>query len=249
MPAVRTLSLPSSKRVANVGGFVLSATMTSPPGPHLAWCPHSTNPLDFTDSCIRDAWSSIGPAAIVALFLLGALVPLPEFIRRPFRQFLSIEEAEALEGDFNVRDSPAPAKSFWRTALFTSVGVLQSLVWLALASFHFYTDSQRDYVRRGLFFLLISFTWLYTALLPAFKSSARPPYKLLVVYTALLLGGLMKAAGALYHSHLSQWDWIAIWLNIGSVLVVMIGLMSMPMNVPSEKVKDAIVGSHGIRVI
>ncbi|KAJ3509036.1 hypothetical protein NMY22_g16428 [Coprinellus aureogranulatus] len=214
------------------------------------WCPHAHSALDISDSCIRDAWSSIIPAVIVSTFILLSLFNhtvkkdvLPKSFKRLFQPFLTIEEAEALEnggGGSPTRTKAVVLPPLWRTLLFSGTGVLQTLIWLGLASYHFYTDPAKHRLAGGLFPLLTACAWLYTALRPVIKPSVTPMYDLLVVYVALFCGGCLKLGGALMHSHWAMVDWVAAWLNLGMVLVVLAGLASMPMNVPSEEVAGEI---------
>ncbi|KAJ2929604.1 hypothetical protein H1R20_g7490, partial [Candolleomyces eurysporus] len=217
---------------------------------HHSWCPHATSAIDFSDSCIRDAWSSLTPAAIVSLFILVSLLRrilanhqvVPESVKRPFRPFLTVEEAEALEGDEEDFKPSTETKPTWRTVLFTVVGLLQTLVWLGLASFHFYTDSPKKYILGGLFPLLVACSWLYTSLRPVVRPSLTPQYDVLAVYVALLCGCVLKLGGALYHSRWVPLDWIAAWLNALGLVVVLSAILSMPLNVPSRRVDKEEIG-------
>lgn len=221
------------------------------------WCPHAHSALDVSDSCVRDAWSSVVPASIVFALILLSLFNrtvktaiLPESIKRLFRPFLTIEEAEALDGGGEISaSSKAAIPSLWRTVLFAGSGILQTLIWLGLASYHFYTDPAKHRIAGGIFPLLTAFAWLYTGLRPIIKPSVTPMYDLLVVYSTLLCGGCLKLGGALVHSHWATVDWIAAWLNLGMVLLVLTGLAGMPLNVPSEKIEGEIVSLNLARVV
>jgi hypothetical protein len=221
-----------------------------------AWCPHAQGVLDVSDPCIRDAWSSAVPAVIVSGLVLYSLFNravksslLPEGFQRLFRPFLTIEEAEILEGDGGehpgAKETAGSTPTLWRTILFAATGVLQTLIWLGLASYRFYTDSTKHPVVGGLFPLLTAYSWSYTALRPVIKPGVTPLYDLLAVYTALFCGGCLKLGGALMHSH--NWemlDWVAVGLNLAMASVVLVGLFGMPMNVPSESIEGEIVSVH-----
>ncbi|KAF6756229.1 multidrug resistance-associated ABC transporter [Ephemerocybe angulata] len=226
-------------------------------GHHHTWCPHATSVVDISDSCIRDAWSSLTPAAIVALFLLVSLLRrtvkkpiIPESISKLWRPFLPIEEAEALEGDEGEDETDEDLKkatstgqrSVWRTVLFAVTGLFQTLVWLGLASYHFYTDAPKTRALGGLFALLTAGTWFYTGLRPVIRPSATAMSDLLVVYIALLCGGVLKLGGEMIHSHWEPLEWVAAWLNIGSLLVVLSALFSMPLNIPSSRINKDDIG-------
>lgn len=215
-----------------------------------SWCPHATSILDFSDACIRDAWASLTPAALVSLFILVSLLRrifanhqvVPENVKRIFRPFLTVEEAEALEGGEEDFKPSTGTKPTWRTVLFSVVGLLQTLVWLGHASFHLYTDSPKKRILGGLFPFLVACSWLYTSLRPIVRPSLTPQYDVLAVYVALLCGGSLKLAGALYHSHWVPLDWIAVWLNAFGLVVVLSVILSMPLNIPGRRVdKEEIV--------
>lgn len=223
---------------------------------HHPWCPHATGVFDISNPCIRAAWSSIIPAAVVALFVLGALLRpvlptafIPELIRQPFRPFVTIEEAEALEGgdvddedETHFKGTTGTTSSLWRTVLFVVVGLLQSLCWLGLASYHFYTDAPKHQAAGGLFSILVATTWFYTTVRPIVRPQPTAMYDVLVVYVALLLGGLLNIGGALVHSHWERQTWVASGVNVLAILVVLAGLLSMPLNIPTGKVhKEDIV--------
>lgn len=221
----------------------LNATMSLLAGHRQAWCPAATHSFDFTDACILEAWSLLTPAATVALFTLVAssrFIPVPivpEEFKQLFRQYLTIEEAEALEGEdgcgVDEREEMGECSgAVWRTVVFSSVGLAQTLVWLGISSYDFYSDG------RGFFALANSATWFYTTLRPILKSGRKPPYDLLLVYALLLCGASVLLGGALLASESSR---MAAFANLVSILLVLSILLSMPMNVPRAKIRDALV--------
>ncbi|TFK26992.1 hypothetical protein FA15DRAFT_614912 [Coprinopsis marcescibilis] len=256
---------------------------------HHSWCPHADSPVDWSDSCIRDAWSAAVPALVVVLLLVwssaravgltawtGTLIP--EGIKELFRPFITVQEAEALGGrdetDSDDKASTTPATTtpttthapLWTTVIFAVVGVFQTLVWLGIASYHFYSDSETTYFLNGLFPLLIAFAWFYTALRPTLWPSRTVLYDLFTVYVALLCAGILRVGGALWEkgtigsggnaerTHLEwafavskhDWqraDWAGASLNVFAVLFVLGVLLSMPLNLPTEHIEASKIGT------
>ena len=86
------------------------------------------NAFDIGDARVRAIWSATVPAALVLVYIIHS-IKLPKFIKQvtrylkaPFRQFITLEEAEALDSEepLEKQDAYAP---LWSTL---------ALSWIAL---------------------------------------------------------------------------------------------------------------------
>ncbi|KAH6873975.1 multidrug resistance-associated ABC transporter [Coprinopsis sp. MPI-PUGE-AT-0042] len=211
----------------------------------LPWCPHASTPFDIADGCIRDAWSSIAPAAVVGLLctysairVLGITRRVPDSLKEPFKPFISVEEAEAIDADENgPTTTHSTPQAVWRTLVFATLGLLQTLVWLALGAYNLYLGESP--FNAGLFSLLIAATWAYTVIRTVLHRGPAPPYDVLIAYVAILCGAILKVGGELWQEQhdWSRLGWASAWSNLVVVLVTLSVLLSMPLNHLSETAK------------
>ncbi|KAH6888231.1 multidrug resistance-associated ABC transporter [Coprinopsis sp. MPI-PUGE-AT-0042] len=209
------------------------------------WCPHASSPFDIEDGCIRDAWSSIAPGAVVGLLCTysairasGITRRVPESLKEPFKPFISVEEAEAIDADeSDPTPTHSPPQAVWRTLVFATLGLLQTLVWLALGAYNLYLGESP--FNAGLFSLLIAATWAYTVIRTVLHRGPAPPYDVLIAYVAILCGAVLKVGGELWQEQhdWSRLGWASAWSNLVVVLVTLSVLLSMPLNHLSETAK------------
>lgn len=213
-------------------------------GHTLPLCSHAETPFDIGDGCIRDAWSAVGPAAVVvvlcassAIQALGITRHVPEVIKEPFRSFLTVEEAEAIDADEAGPVSTTPqATPVWKTIIFTGLGLVETLVCSALGTYNLYVGPP---FHSGMFALVIAATWVYTVIRAALHRSPTPPYDVFTVYLALLAGAILKVGGELWQQQHSwnRLSWASAWSNLGVVLVNLSVLLSMPLGQPTKMVR------------
>ncbi|KAJ7664588.1 multidrug resistance-associated ABC transporter [Mycena polygramma] len=219
-------------------------------------CP-DTGLFDLTDACVRGTWAVLTPALLVLAFCAVKFhPPLPPAIRRlvrtvqaPFAQFLTLEEAEGLllgeeieavdRETKGTRDMPV-----WRPLLVV-IGVAQCVVWIGIAAFLFATQTR---AWPGVSALLVSGSWLYTALRAATHLTATPPYDLLTLYLVYFVGGLVQLVGYLFEYSVDgvplpgRGVLLGMALNLGSTLAVLLAVLRMPLNVPSSRIDVSQIG-------
>ncbi|KAF9007209.1 multidrug resistance-associated ABC transporter [Cyathus striatus] len=224
-------------------------------------CRTSISFFDFTDSCTRALWISTLPAALVVLICIFSVrLPLPgplrnavEAAKAPFRAFLTLDEAEALigddrgdiEGDVNVEEkAEAPP---WKTSTIVIVGLLQALFNAVFAVMIYITNgiSSSPHSITHYFFLLLSMSWLYTSARGMLKPFSTAPLDLFAVYLVLFAGTLMHIGGVLYeyqvhNNKIERFAIVVIGAQFASIILVLGVVLSMPLAVPSPRLKKEI---------
>ncbi|KZT66167.1 hypothetical protein DAEQUDRAFT_813713 [Daedalea quercina L-15889] len=221
-------------------------------------CRTSGGLLDLASPCIREFWTAVLPLALVVVFLTSAL-PQPKGIRiavavfqRPFRNFLSLPEAEALDTDEKterVTRAGKPPVPLWRSLLLALVALTEALVWLGLACYSLAVIPVD--VHHALVGFALAFVWLYAAVRPIASPSATPPVDLLVFYTLQLVTSTLALGGLLFDSNVRGYPNPAPWVLAGHVVdlaaiaLLLLVVFSMPLGVPSDKVEKDKIG-HSI---
>ncbi|KIP06892.1 hypothetical protein PHLGIDRAFT_128004 [Phlebiopsis gigantea 11061_1 CR5-6] len=212
--------------------------------------------LDLTSACVRDSWSALVPTAFILLVALTS-TPLPTTLKRvlrvigrPFQDFLTLPEAEALLSDDLRSDEPAvdtSAVPLWRTVLLSLVALTETLAWLVLGSYRFAV--QPESLWEDLQPFIIAASWLYATCRPIAKPTATPPYDLFVLYCLRLILGLLVFGGVLYdHTVYGEplpgaWTITGHVVNIVALCVLLAVTFSMPLAVPSHFTKAEDVGT------
>ncbi|KAF8144221.1 ABC transporter type 1, transmembrane domain-containing protein, partial [Mycena galopus ATCC 62051] len=218
-------------------------------------CPGTTL-LDLGDGCVRDTWSALVPALLVLAFCaIKFHPPFPSPIRRlvravqtPFKQFLSLREAEGLLSpglqDVGVEDAAKYDVPVWRPVLVV-IGVVQSVVWIGFAASSFVMEAP---LYQGLRQLLLGNTWMYTVARAAVHTSATPPYDLFVLYVVYFVIGIVKIGGYVFEHNVDGIPFpgppvlAGICVYIASTLAVLLAVLSMPLNVPSSRTNVSQIG-------
>jgi hypothetical protein len=224
------------------------------------FCTQSSSPWNFRDSCVRESWSSLLPAAFVA-FICISYAPLPggfvgaslASIKSQMQQFLTLEEAEALDADGDAsRDADMineadcqhdkrKAIAFWRTVLLSAISVLETLVWSSVGIFRLATDGRE--VWRSLQPALIAATWLYASARSILRPTAAPPFDLFSLFAIHLAAGVLLLGGLLYDSSLlgkpSPPSLVLVGLitNIAALVALLGVILRMPFAVPSRRIR------------
>lgn len=161
--------------------------------------------------------------------------------RAPFKQFLTLREAEGLlipgmEG-IEVEQVVRYDIPVWRPLL-AVIGVVQCIAWVGLSAFSFATEER---VWMGISELLVSATWMYTVVRAATHLTATPPYDLFTLYLVYFVTGFIQFAGYLFEYSvdgipLPGWPvLVGMCVNVASTLVVLLAVLTMPLNVPSGR--------------
>ncbi|KAL1748165.1 hypothetical protein HDZ31DRAFT_30137 [Schizophyllum fasciatum] len=216
--------------------------------------------LDFTSACVRDVWSALLPAAAVLLLCLGA-TPLPASVRRvlntlraPFRTFLPLHEAEAIDLA-EEEEKPAPssvtiesAPPLWRTVAITFIGLVETLCWIATASFTIIVYDGN--VLEGLQALVIAATWLYATVRPVARPPTTVPWDLFVVYCAHLIGAVLLLGGAIFDHDVyasplpGPAALVAQLLHVAAVIFLLAIVLQTPLDLPSQKINKEDIGTR-----
>ena len=216
-------------------------------------------PFDFRNSCVRLSWTALFSAGLV-LLLLVASAPVPErvkpwleVIKSPFKTYITLAEAEALDAraagdekdveleELNSSDNSSVAVPLWRSLVLSWLGLVQTLVWLAVGSYTLVVEPSHGWVTLCL--VLISLSWLYATVRPIFHPMATPPMDLFSLYCIHLVAGTLLFGGAFYERDVagaplpSSIAVAGLILNLIAVLVLIAVVLRMPMGIPSHRVR------------
>jgi len=218
-----------------------------------------TNLLDFGDPFVRELWACILPSALVILFCVN-LIPVPERVRslwqrvsRPFRNSLTLEQAEAYEAAHEIKKgSPTdhstptkPATSILRTIGLSGLALLQVLVWLGLGSYSFAVHAKNW---DAIMSVVTATTWLYASLRPIIWSSQTVSYDLFALYLAHILTGLVVLGGSFFDHSVYQLPLpspvvlAARVVNLSVLAILFVIVLNMPFAVPSARINKDDVG-------
>ncbi|KAF7352973.1 Multidrug resistance-associated ABC transporter [Mycena venus] len=172
----------------------------------LILCPNSEpNPLAFDDPCVRASWSALLPAILVVALCIASL-PFPAilkqysvFLFKPFQEFLTVEEAEALCGASLSPDVSPPPGSRGTTTVLASLAFVEVLLWVGVGIFEVASGTLGT--GKVLPFLFAT-SWCYAFVLPLVTSPIiTAPITLfwlfLIEFTGavVLLGGVLLGYG------------------------------------------------------
>ncbi|KAJ6577612.1 multidrug resistance-associated ABC transporter [Mycena capillaripes] len=218
-------------------------------------CPNA-GLLDLRDACVRSTWATVVPTFLVLAFCAVKFhPPLPAPIRRlvraakaPFEQFLTLREAEGLllpgTDGIEVEDAAQYDIPVWRPLL-AVIGVGQCVAWIGIAAFSFATEAR---VWPGISEMLVSGTWMYTAVRAAIHLSATPPYDLFALYLVYFVTGIIQVAGYLFEYSVdgiplpSRLVLAGMGVNVAITSIVLLAVLTMPLNVPSSRTDVAQIG-------
>ncbi|KAI0048026.1 multidrug resistance-associated ABC transporter [Auriscalpium vulgare] len=222
---------------------------------------------DLEKACVRVFWSTALPGAFV-FFLCVASIPPPTWlsklispVTRPFRSYLTLTEAEALNasadnGDTAVFDEGAspskPALSrdalpvMWKTLVLAWIALLETLVWLSVGSLSLAQDEQAAIYTLSPF--VTASAWLYATVRPVLYPKPTPSYDLFSLYSVLFGVELLSLGGFIYDKSvhglpLPPTAIVAVHVaNLAASLLLICTVFSMPVNTPGDRVDRADIG-------
>ena len=223
-------------------------------------CDSDLDPFDFQSQCIREIWGSFLPAGLV-LVLCFLSIPIPralDALRSPFKPYLTLPEAEALDGDIDKISSQddiietAPPSS-WRTVVFVYVGITQCLSWIAHGLYRLHNDP-RD-VFGGVLPFLVAIAWLYTIIRPISHPITTSPFDLFTIYLVLFCVGSLRIGGILFDHNVFGLPWsstitlVALSANLFALLVLLIVVLNTRLALPSNRINKKDIVSYGLHFI
>ncbi|KAL0058578.1 hypothetical protein AAF712_014741 [Marasmius tenuissimus] len=228
-------------------------------------CGHS-GAFKLSDPCVRDSWATVVPLVFVFLLALFS-IPIPKpapvkklirILKSPFRSYLTLHEAEALDtapaaGDEVAEDENRPrveveqVVSLWRTVVLVFVGLLEVMMWTITGSYKLVVDDSST-VWTSVRPLLVACVWIYAVMRPVIRPSVTAPLDLFVVYVLQLVSAVIQFGGALYgHAVLdmpapSVTSIVGNAFNLAAIVVVLAVVFSMPLALPSKRVDKSEIG-------
>ncbi|KAJ7045901.1 hypothetical protein C8F04DRAFT_452844 [Mycena alexandri] len=212
-----------------------------------------SGPFTFEDPCVRSSWNAGLPILVVITICICSLpvrwpAPLTK-LGAPFTAFLTLEAAANLQeiSTETAQDETPDVVPRWRALLFTFVGLLQTIGWIASAVFYFVTAETID-AWTLIQPLLTALSWLYTAVRPIASPPTTAPYDLFLLYVLQFTGGLFLFGGYLFDYAVAVSPLpsvpilVALTANLLVVLVLLCVTVQMPMNLPSAHIKKADIG-------
>ncbi|KAJ4488293.1 ABC transporter type 1, transmembrane domain-containing protein [Lentinula aciculospora] len=216
----------------------------------LKLCP-GASPTEFSDVCIRETWSTLVLTVFVFwLYLFAAphmfypqwVIQLAELVKKPFKTYLTLHEAEALGGDEREEVHVEEHVPLWRTLVFAFVGLVEIILWLATGAYNIALS------RSALNSFLNVFVWSYTVARPVLYPSPTVPYDLFCIYNLQLVSETFQLGGMLFTRDafglpLPSTNIVVLHaVNLCLVVILLAVVLCMPMAIPSRKVNRKDIG-------
>ena len=218
-----------------------------------------SNLLDLGDPFVRELWACIIPSALVILFCTS-LIPVPARARslwrrasRPFRNTLTLEQAEAYEVahetekgrpvDHSVSTKPGPP--VLRTIALPGLALLGALAWLGVGSYTFAVHTE---IRDTILPIVTAATWLYASIRPIVWPSQTIFYDLFALYLAQIVTGFIVLGGSFFDHSVYQLPLpssvvlAARVVNLSVLTVLLTIVLGMPFAIPSTRINKDDVG-------
>lgn len=214
------------------------------------------DPFDFQSQCIRELWSSFLPAGL-ALILCFLSIPIPhvfDILCAPFKTYLQIHEAEALDSNETVIDKissqydagDTQSVPLWRAVVLVFLGIIQCFSLIAIGSYRLYINPKD--VLGGIFPFLTAIAWLYSIIRPISHPIATSPLDLFSIYLLLFSVEFLHIGGIVFDHNILGSPWpstltsVALSANILALLILLIVVVSIPLALPSNRViKEGVV--------
>lgn len=216
--------------------------------------------VDLTKSHVRSALATIPAAVLVSFLVLARSMhpPLPRRVRRvvnklkeTFQPFIGLEEAEALRNnpaeqkvvsvdDDRTLDQSSKSPLQWKSAILVSLGMLETLVWLAITTSILVANPEPW--PDSLFPLLASVTWIYTVFNMVLVARSAVPLEIFAVYCLLLSGSILQIGCVIYDKGVGlppppTWTTIGHGAHLLVILTVLGVVLSIPLKVPPGSVR------------
>ena len=219
-------------------------------------CGNDLDPFDFQSQCVREIWGSFLPAGLV-LVLCFLSIPIPhafDILCSPFKQYITLDEAEALDGEIDKiisRDdmgASAEKVPVWRTVVLVFVGIVQCLSWIAHGSYRLHNDPSDIF--GGLLPFLVAITWSYTIIRPITHPIATSPFDLFSIYLVLFCVGSLRIGGILFDHNVFGSPWpstitlVALSANLLALLVLLIVVLNIRLALPSNRINKEDIVSY-----
>ena len=223
-------------------------------------CGNNLDPFDFQSQCIREIWGSFLPAGLV-LVLCFLSIPIPhalDILCSPFKTYLTLHEAEALDGNIDKissQDDMGDSENvemvpLWRTVVFVFVGIVQCLSWIVHGSYRLHNDP-RD-IFGGVLPFLVAVAWLYTIIRPISHPVATSPFDLFSIYLVLFCAGSLRIGGILFDHNVFGTLWpstitlVALSANLLALLGLLIVVLNTPLALPNNSKSKKDIVSNGL---
>jgi hypothetical protein len=238
--------------------------LTYPTG--MSSCRFSSEIWHLDLACARSFWGALVPAAFVFL-LFVVTIPLPTWLSNHMRPtkglltpFLTLQEAEAFDAAV-IAESKATALGeagqgesetvteqvepgrFWKSLLLSWFALIETLVWLGVASFAIIQDeSDPVYVASP---FVLALTWLFATVRPIVRPKLTPPYDLFTLYLIYTVFELVSLGAFAYNHHAHgiplppSLTLVAHILNLCVLFILVTIVLSMPLAIPSRGIEKA----------
>lgn len=220
--------------------------------------------LDLTSVCVRSVWAVSSPFILTVLITFAVLLsklPFPasfksfiEHLTRPFKDFLTLEEAEAIIGGQSTqargltRGNEIHGRISRHAIVVSSMSLIAGGMWLGLGSSRLVKLPKSWFAWSC---IVTAIPWIYSALHPIVRPTATPPYDLFWLFVVKLAASALYLGGILYDSYVfgrpfpATFESAILLLDSFTILVVIGVILTLPLNVPSPSVdKKTIVGLH-----
>ena len=219
-------------------------------------CGNDLDPFNFQSQCVREIWGSFLPAGLV-LVLCFLSIPIPHalgILCSPFKPYLDLHEAEALDGNIDKISSQddmgdsVETVPLWRTVVFVFVGIIQCISWTAHGLYRLHNDP-RD-VLGGVLPFLVAIAWLYTIVRPISRPIVTSPFDLFSIYIVLFCVGSLRVGGILFDHNVLGSPWpstitlVALSANLLALLVLLIVVLNTPLALPSNRINKKDIVSY-----
>ncbi|RPD61590.1 multidrug resistance-associated ABC transporter [Lentinus tigrinus ALCF2SS1-7] len=210
-----------------------------------------TSLTTLSDACVRCFWAAVVPTALVGLILLAAIPPVHALFRivhKPFTDFLSLQEAEALlAGEDNVAEDDEEAQvPLWRTLILSTVSLIECLLWVGVGCYTLVINPEDKW--SGVRDFLVAATWFYATLRPVVWPTATAPPDLLSLFSAHLILGIVTFFGHLYDRYVYAMPMpaplrTAVYvINLFAVAGLLVLVLNMPLAIPSKRISREEIG-------
>ncbi|KAF5391763.1 hypothetical protein D9757_001642 [Collybiopsis confluens] len=162
-------------------------------------------------------------------------------VKRPFKSFLTLQEAEALIVGEAIGVQPQPHLPLWRT-LILAVGLMQMSLWIIMGTYKAVLSQP------VLSCFLNMFVWSYTVGRSVAYPQPTVPYDLLCLYVLQLVSEAFQLGSMLFNREahrvpLPTSDIVACHiLTLVMVFILLAVILSMPMGVPSQRIDQEEIG-------